>query len=193
MAPSEYRTKLETLVRKYRKNDVGAKYILNWDIFWEEKSHFVKLIDEGTIKSSLDIGTGIGMLPYLLQQKGIYVEGTEISEQMNDGLYTECCDLIGLKRHVVEILPNQPMNLTRKYDLILASRTIFDRQKGFDWSFFIDDCFKHCNTVLFKMNHVGRASVYPSKVRPFLFKNPQEHKVIRKSWFIKINKSEWVL
>ena len=37
--------------------------------------------------------------PFLLQQKGISVEGTDIEEEITGPIFKKCCDLINLKVH----------------------------------------------------------------------------------------------
>ena len=132
MKLEEYKEKMFEISNRYDKKYRGAKYVRRWDGFWNEKQLVADLSLAGRtdIKSVLDIGTGVGMLPFIYQQRGLEVEGTDITEEITGKMFIECCELIKLKRFELWVKPNQPMNLTRHYDMIVATRTEFDRQEG---------------------------------------------------------------
>ena len=192
MKLEEYKEKMFEISNRYDKKQRGAKYVRRWDGFWNEKQLVADLSLAGRtdIKSVLDIGTGVGMLPFIYQQRGLEVEGTDITEEITGKMFIECCELIKLKRFELWVKPNQPMNLTRHYDMIVATRTEFDRQEGWNWEFFITDCFKHCDRIWFKLNEGGSIKKYDTWFSKILFNKKPDGTPIG-HWCLKIDKSEW--
>lgn len=197
----EYKSKMFDVVNRFAKKDRGAKYVRHWDIHLPEKEYMVKKAEEfgmlDNVKTAIDIGTGVGMLPYLLMQKGIHVEGTDIEEEHTGPLYKQCCDIINLKRHHLYIYNNKPMDFPAKYDLFIASRTVFDReclQPGelFDWKFFFDDVFQYVDKVFIKTNNAGQGRGYPDWLRPYLY-NPGGEGLGKpfRAWYVHITKEKW--
>lgn len=192
MKLEEYKEKMFGISNRYDKKYRGAKYVRRWDDYWNEKQLVADLSLAGRtdIKSVLDIGTGVGMLPFIYQQRGLEVEGTDITEEITGKMFIECCELIKLKRFELWVKPNQPMNLTRHYDMIVATRTEFDRQEGWNWEFFITDCFKHCDRIWFKLNEGGSIKKYDTWFKKILFNKKPDGTPIG-HWCLKIDKSEW--
>lgn len=183
LTEEEYKTELYKIISKYPKKYRGAKYIRNWDRFWAEKKQIIDLCNLTNVKTALDIGTGIGMLPYQLMQKGITVEGTDIDEDTTGTMFIEACKLINLTRYELFVNPNKTLNLPKHYDLILSTRTEFDRQQGFDWNYFITDAFNYCNQLFIKTNIGGLINPFPDTIIPFSFKIAQ--------WSFYIKKEDW--
>jgi len=188
----KYKQKMMEISMRYHKKYRGVKYVKRWDDFWKEKQLVVDLSLAGRndIKSVLDIGTGVGVLPYIYKQRGLEVEGTDITEDITGTMFTECCNLIGLKRYELWVKPKQPMNLPRNYDMIVATRTEFDRQEGFDWNYFLDDCFKHCNRVFFKLNEGGSIKKYDPGFQKLLFNRKPDGSPIG-HWCLILDKQQW--
>lgn len=187
-----YKQKMFEIVSRYPKKFEGAKYIRKWDEFWEEKNNVVNSTPNlSNVRTALDIGTGVGMLPYLLKEKGISVDATDLNDELTGKLYTECCDLIDLKKFELIIKSNEPMSLKKSYDVIYATRTVFDRQENWNWKFFIDDCFTHCETVHIKTNL--KTNNFPDYIQPFLWKFKNQITGIPYGQFlITIEKKNWV-
>lgn len=192
MNTEEYKKKMTDIVMRYGKMDRGAKYVRKWDRFWDEKTDVANLSLAGRsdLKSVLDIGTGVGMLPFIYQQRGLEVEGTDITEDITGPIFKQCCDLINMKRYELWIKPKTPMNLTRNYDLIVATRTEFDRQEGWDWEYFLDDCFKHSKRVFFKLNEGGSIKHHNDRIRNLLFNTRADGSAIG-NWCILLDKEQW--
>lgn len=189
----QYKEEMWKISQRYAKKYRGAKYVKQWDKFWNEKQLVADLSLEGRddIKSVLDIGTGVGMLPFIYQQRGIEVEGTDITEDITGKMFIDCCNLINMKRFELWVRPNQPMNLSRHYDMIVATRTEFDRQEGWNWKYFLDDCFKHCNRVFFKLNEGGSIRKYDPGFAKILFNKKPDGTPIG-HWCLKLDKEEWL-
>lgn len=188
----EYRQKMTDIVMRYGKKDRGAKYVRQWDDFWKEKQLVADLSLSGRsdIKSVLDIGTGVGMLPFVYQQRGLEVEGTDITEDITGPIFKQCCDLIKMKRYELWIKSKTPMNLPRKYDMIVATRTEFDRQEDWDWNYFLDDCFQYCDRVFFKLNEGGSIKKYDPEFRKILFNKKPDGTPIG-HWCLLLDKEQW--
>ena len=201
MKVTEYKTKMFDVVNLYPKKDRGAKYIRHWDVHYPEKEFMVKKAEEfgmlKDVKTAVDVGTGVGMLPYLLMQKGIHVEATDVDEEQTGPMYKQCCDIINLKRHDLWIDNGKPMDFPGKYDLFIASRTCFDReclQPGelFDWKFFFNDVFQYVDKVFIKTNNQGAGRGYPDWLRTYLY-NPASEGLGKpfRAWYIHITKEKW--
>jgi len=186
-----YRSRMFDVCKKYDKRARGAKYVRQWDDFYKEKIVISQICIDETIKSVLDIGTGVGMLPYILNQKGIEVDGTDITEDITGKMFIECCNVINLKRFELWVKPKQPLNLKRNYDLIVATRTEFERQEGFDWNFFVDDCFKYCNRVFIHTNQGGKSNNFSERLKPFAFNKDPKTGIKLGRWCFMINKNQW--
>ena len=192
MKEQEYKDKMWEIAKRYDKKARGSKYVRRWDRFWDEKQLVadLSLLEGNNIKSVLDIGTGVGMLPFIYEQRGLEVEGTDITEDITGKMFIECCQLINLKRFELWVKPNQPMNLPRKYDMIVATRTEFDRQENWDWKYFLDDCFNYCNRVFFKLNEGGSLKKYNPGFAKILFNKKPDGTSIG-HWCLKIDEAEW--
>lgn len=161
----EYRKKLYELCIKYPKKNGTTKYIRQWDRYFSEKEKIVDLLNLDNVKTALDIGTGVGHLPYLLMKKNIKVDITLPLSILDEPLYVESCNLIGLTPIDLVIKSKKSLNLDKKYDLITAIGTTFDIQEpNFDWDYFFNDCFQFCEQVFIRSNS-GR--VTPPKIKNF--------------------------
>lgn len=179
----EYKKQLELLVNKYPKKYRGTKYIKNWDYHWEEKKKIIDLADLNGVKTALDIGTGMGVLAYQLQQKNIVVEATDIDVDTTGYLFKEATDLINLPVHYLKILPKTPIDLPKKYDIVFSTRTEFDRQDGFSWEWFLDDCFNYTEQIVIKTNCGSKSNPFPQRLHRYCIKDA--------TWIIRITKQEF--
>ena len=201
MNVSEYKEKMFDIMHDFPKKHRGAKYIREWDRHWSEKQYYLDKIDWSNKKTALDIGTGVGMTCFQLQQKGIHAEATDIKEAIyNEPLFTRCCNLIKLKRYELYIENNKPTNWPGKYDILLAQRTEFDRESlkpgtHFNWDFFCEDAFQYFNEIYIKCNHSGKNGPLTSAgLGPFWF-NPRITEGLGKpyrAWYFHITKEQWL-
>ena len=201
MNEEQYKDSLFNIVSKYDKFTRGAKYIRHWDIHFSEKQFIVERAKKygflDNVNTAIDIGTGVGMLPYVLQKEGIHVEATDIEAEITGPIFKKCCDLINLKVHHMYIYNNKKMEFPGKYDLLIASRTEFDREfltpgEQFNCSFFLDDAFNYVTKVFIKTNNAGSGKGYPSYLRKYLW-NPQNEKLGKpyRAWYVMVNKKDW--
>ena len=171
-----------------------------------EKQFCVDNMNFDGVNSVLEIGCGMGMLAHLIQeQKGINdIELTDVDEFFDatdkGGLYKECCDVLGFKRFVMYVNMNEPMKLDRQYDMIVATRTVFDREclepgTIFNYEYWLDDCFKYCKRVFVKTNFAGGGKSFPDYLRPYLWwpKGPNDESLgkPRRGWYIRVDKDDW--
>ena len=199
LSEQDYKKTLFSIIQSKNKNDRGVKYIRKWDYYWNEKKYVIEKCDLQNVKTAIDIGTGVGMLPFLLQQKGIHVEGTDIDEETTGPIFKKCCDIINLKVHTLYINNNKPMDFPGKYDLFIATRTEFDREalppgELFNWEYFFNDVFKYVNQVFIKTNNAGSGKGYPPWMRKYLW-NPTKEIPTKKpfrAWYVILNKQDWL-
>ena len=189
-------------MRRYPKRERGVKYVRDWQNFWNEKKYYIDQIDWSNVKTALDIGCGIGMTAFMLQQKGIDVEGTDTPEALeNTPVFTDCCNLISLKRHPLKILNNGTKTIyPKKYDILVAQRTEFDREalqpgEMFDYEFFLENAFEYFNEVYIKCNHSGKnGPKISAAIGPYWF-NPRITQGLGKpyrAWYLHITKEQWL-
>lgn len=183
MNVDEYKKQLELLAEKYPKKYRGTKYIKNWDNFWQEKNKILDFADLTEVKTALDIGTGMGILAYQLQQRGIITEATDIDVDTTGYLFKQATDLINLPVYYLKILPKTPIDLPKKYDIIFSTRTEFDRQDGFCWEWFLDDCFKYTEQVVIKTNRGNKSNPFPPRLHQYSIKDS--------TWIIRLKKQEF--
>lgn len=179
----EYKKQLEILTEKYPKKYRGTKYIKNWDYHWEEKKKIIDLADLSGVKTALDIGTGMGILAYQLQQRGIDVEATDIDVDTTGYLFKEATNLINLPVHYLKIFPKTPIDLPKKYDIVFSTRTEFDRQDGFCWEWFLNDCFEYTNQIVIKTNRGNKTNPFPQRLHRYSIKD--------ETWIICLKKQEF--
>ena len=193
MNHNEYKQSMQKIASKHGKMARGAKYVNRWDYYWLEKNHVVETVDLTDVKTALDVGTGVGMLAYLLAEQGIQVEGSDIDEEITGPMFKECCELIDLKRHYLKIEPQKPMQVGN-YDLFIATRTEFDRQFSSeeDWIYFINDAFKHFKKIFIKFNHAnkGRPPYAPDCLVKYMWLARGLGKP-RRAWYLQINREQW--
>tara|TARA_B100000965_G_C19543342_1_gene736595 strand:- start:334 stop:1020 length:687 start_codon:yes stop_codon:yes gene_type:complete len=187
------------------KYGVGAKFLRKWDHYLKEKEFFVKKCNLEGIKTAIDVGTGIGLLPYLLMKEGIQVEATDIGDEFEGEIYPLCWEIINLKVHPMYIYNRKPMKFPGTYDLFTATRTTFDtlatagpakeyltQGTRFDWAFFFNDVFKYVKRVFIKTNNAGSGKGYDKWMRKYLY-NPKFEGYGKpyRAWYIKIDREEW--
>ena len=190
----EYKQKMFEIAARYNKMHRGAKYVNHWDWYWLEKNYIAETVNLDGIKTVLDIGTGVGMLAYILKSKGLHVEGTDIDEDTTGLMFKECCNLIDMPRHYLKIEPQQPMQINN-YDLIIATRTEFDRQFGCekDWIYFVDDAMNHCKRLFIKFNKTskGPPAYAPESIKQFMWFGRGLGKP-RRAWYMQIDREQWI-
>ena len=189
----EYKTKLFDVIRGRGKLERGVKYIRHWDHHWLEKNYVADTVNLDGITTALDVGTGVGVLAYVLQQKGVHVEGSDIDEETTGPIFKQCCDIIGMRRHYLKIEPQKPMQIGN-YDLFIATRTEFDRQfvTAEDWLYFINDAFKHFKRIFIKFNVASKSP--PPHCPPELLKYmwlPRGLGKPRRAWYLQLDREQW--
>ena len=175
-----------------KKRTMGAKFMRGFPRYLEEKKAFVNLYDWSNIRSAIDIGTGIGLLPWLLMQKGIKVQATEITEEIENlnGTYRKCCNAIGINLIPLYIHNNTPMRFPGHFDILVANRTVFDREclkpgEKFNWDFFVNDAFKYVNHIFIKTNSGSKTGPgFGTWLENYTFKT-------NGNWHIKLSKHEY--
>jgi hypothetical protein len=152
---------LSNLISNFSSSDTiyhFQKYITKWNMFWSEKENIINMCNLENVNTSLDIGTGIGILPYQLLQKGIQAKGTDVlvsdNQFHNDVIlgFEKARTVVGIDTSHLVVLPQKSLNLSSNYNLITASRTTFDNHPLFDWNYFVDDAMNYCDQLFIKTN-----------------------------------------
>ena len=140
-----------------------GKYVQKMDLYLSEKLKMfcdIGLHDETGLRI-LDIGTGIGLFPWLCKLGNHYCESTyyDYFEFYKDAWST--LDII--TPFFFEVKCNQPWDLPpgNRYDIICSMRTVFDRVPHpwtvSNWLHFLEEAEKHLNLngkVIIKTNRV---------------------------------------
>jgi len=155
MTLDTYYQKLQQLAQSHSSHEEGHKYIERWDYYLGEKQYVLDCLDLDNVKTALEIGSGLGVLAFLLQQHGIEVETSDCDADGNSkNLYNEAIGLLGTTHHNIKITAQTPLSLNKKYDLIVATRTVFDRDwTESDYNYFIEDAMKYTKQLLVKTNY----------------------------------------
>ncbi len=195
----------------------GFKYSKNFWNYYNEKQFCIQHMDLEDVKTVCDIGAGVGLLGVLLNYwYDIEVEATDVKSTFDGGLYQQMFAKMRVSRHLLEIKNKKPIVLPKHYDMITITRSVFDREELpngyknkypdelFDYEYFLDDIFKHCNKLFWKTNWQSWATqkVFPESVRPFLWwpeKNRSSKDNVRnnsmakpyRAWYIILTKEEW--
>jgi hypothetical protein len=174
-------------------------------------------MDLDDVETVCDIGAGVGLLGVLLNQwYNIEVEATDVKATFDGGIFQQMFAKMKTPRHLLEIKNKQSIVLPNHYDMITITRSVFDREELpngyknkypdelFDYEYFLDDIFKHCNKLFWKTNWQSWATqkVFPESVQPFLWwpeKNRSSKDGARsnamskpyRAWYIILTKEEW--
>lgn len=195
----------------------GYKYSKNFWNYYNEKQFCIQHMDLDDVETVCDIGAGVGLLGVLLNQwYNIEVEATDVTATFDAGIFQQMFAKMRMARHLLEIKNKEPIVLPKHYDMITITRSVFDREELpggyknkypdelFDYEYFLDDIFKHCNKLFWKTNWQSWATqkVFPESVQPFLWwpeKNRSSKDGARsnamskpyRAWYIILTKEEW--
>lgn len=195
----------------------GFKYSKNFWNYYNEKQFCIQHMDLDDVETVCDIGAGVGLLGVLLNQwYNIEVEATDVTATFDAGIFQQMFAKMRIARHLLEIKNKEPIVLPKHYDMITITRSVFDREELpggyknkypdelFDYEYFLDDIFKHCNKLFWKTNWQSWATqkVFPESVQPFLWW-PQKNRSSKdgarsnamskpyRAWYIILTKEEW--
>ena len=126
-----------------------GKYVKKIDLYLQEKIDVARALKLDVVedRSILDIGTGVGMFPWLCRQLGhvclsTYYDDFEFYEKM--------WELLEIKRPTyLEVRANRHWQLgyTKRFDIITAQRTVFDRYpanwSAYNWIMFLEEAYRH--------------------------------------------------
>jgi SAM-dependent methyltransferase len=96
----------------------------------------------------LDIGAGGGFFCAMAQAAGHEAIASDIdTPPLNNQIYTDLCDLLGVKRIILKVEPMVPLPLNEKFSMVTSHAILFDRLNratgelwGFkEWDFFLKD------------------------------------------------------
>lgn len=145
-----------------------GKYLLKMDLYLQEKIDIAVALglDSSKGKKILDIGSGIGLFPWLCKDLGHVCHSTYYDKFP---FYEGAWKILKIEEPFhLEVKPDSPWDIEHsKFDIITAHRTVFDRYPSLwtaiDWLRFIRQADKCLNRdgVLFVKTNCSEASEYP--------------------------------
>jgi SAM-dependent methyltransferase len=128
-----------------------GKYIQKLDLYLSEKLRMfgdLKLHDQESLRI-LDIGTGMGLFPWICRVENHYCESTYYDYFE---FYKDAWETLGINTpFFFEVKCDQPWDLPmgNRYDVICAMRTVFDRYPHHwtvtNWLYFFKEADHHLN------------------------------------------------
>ena len=190
LLPENIRTELKSLKKITKSYEIGAenkddidnfdynKYIDNFDnrFMWSINSY--KTISTKTSKSILDIGTGMGYIPYIFKHNGYDVSCFDMVGCAD--IFDKSCDILGIeKKHFTIKKYEKIISFNQKFDIINASLICFNQHKEPDvwmkdeWMYFLNDIY---------MNHLNDDGIlylgFNSEIdNQFYLGNDELHKI----------------
>ena len=190
LLPENIRTKLKSLKKFTKSYEVGAenkadvydfdynKYIDNFDnrFMWSINSY--KTISTKSSKSILDIGTGMGYIPYIFKHNGYDVSCFDMVGCAD--VFDKSCNILGIeKKHFTIKKYKKIISFNQKFDIINASLICFNQHKEPDvwmkdeWMYFLNDIY---------MNHLNDDGIlylgFNSEIdNQFYLGNDELHKI----------------
>ena len=159
-----------------------GKYLTKFKDYFQEKLDVFKhlQLDNGVVKAVLDLGTGVGYFPWLCDQYG---QLCDFSDLRPLPFYKRAHELLKLKGAFYDfgVFGQQRFELTKRYDIITAHRTVFDifdyHWYVDEWRFFLINCADFLNeggVVFIKTNLVQGAHLHSPHPAFMRFIQPYE-------------------
>ena len=158
--PENIRTKLKALksitkyheigfedIRKERDFDYD-KYIDDFDVRFGSSLVNYSRISKKNSTTVLDIGTGMGYLPYIFKHNGYDVTCFDMAGCAE--IFNRSCEILGIKK--VDFTINKYVNIpnfNKKFDIVNASLVTFNQHRETEiwlkdeWLFFLNDIYNH--------------------------------------------------
>ena len=153
--PENIRTELKSLKTISQDYEIGVaskhsfnynKYIDNFDNRFILSLDSYKRISTNNSSSILDIGTGMGYIPYIFKHNGYDVSCFDMIGC--EDIFNKSCKILGIKKYDFTIEKyKQIMNFNKKFDIINASLICFNNHRENDfwlkdeWMFFLNDIY----------------------------------------------------
>ena len=158
--PENIRTKLRSLKtidanyelnveNKLKESDFDYyKYIDNFQNRYILSLNIYKSISKKNSTSVLDIGTGMGYIPYIFKHNGYDVTAFDMVGCAD--IFNKSCEILGIEKHHFSIRKYEKiMNFNKKFDIINSSLLCFNQHKEKDfwlkdeWLFFLNDIYEN--------------------------------------------------
>lgn len=143
------------------QNSLVSKYFRDIDDYLREKSYVIDQANLAPNSHCLDISTGVGLLPVILQSQGHTCDCTDIDsfeldkdpQSGNQNLYKLIRTSMGINYKHLAIERQVPAELSTEYDCIFSTRIVFSKGwKDHDYEFFINDMLNYTPKCVFKWN-----------------------------------------
>ncbi len=179
---------LQYLTKNYPKvtESSAKKYVDNYWVYVAEKMHAIEHAQIKANSKCLDISTGIGVLPFMLNNLGHTCDATDVATDKDDidpdvvknGLNQQ--DAFDVLRSVhkvsinhLTIKPNEYITLPKKYDCIFSMRVVWDGNFSFDdgsYPFFINNMLDYTDKLVISWNMDTKDAI-PFCIRPYVVDN----------------------
>ena len=158
--PENVRTKLKALKTFTKNHEFGFekkckesdfdynKYIDDFDNRFANSLIIYRRISTKNSASVLDIGTGMGYLPYIFKHNGYDVTCFDMAGCAE--IFNRSCEILGIKK--VDFTINKYVNIpnfNKKFDIVNASLVTFNQHRETEiwlkdeWLFFLNDIYNH--------------------------------------------------
>ena len=158
--------------------DTGFKYLNDWSIYTWEKLCAIQVAELKPTDTCIDISTGIGLLPAILERMGHVCDCTDnmveeynLDRQWQYAEFEQMREVLGIRPVHLNLntesenfeWPKLPF--TRRYDVMFCTRPVFERiwnseQEGF--CDFIEWCWQYADRVVVVWNYKwdGKSNKY---------------------------------
>lgn len=179
------------------KHSKASKYVDQYAHYMLEKLHLIELANLEENSICLDISTGAGMLPAILESLGHECDTTDIPAGAEDKdpeqnhheayeyLRTHVFNIDITKYMTVD--KKEPIVLPRKYDCIFSSRVVFNRVidedttllwEWEDYAHFINNLLEYTDRIIIKWN--GLPDHIKKKMQDCIVEDQFVHGIITK-------------
>ena len=171
-------------------NSSARKYCYNYWVYVAEKMHTIECANLKPHSYCLDISTGPGLLPYILNNMGHTCDATDIGDPKDDLDYDVITDkdneqqnafVVMRQVHNVELAknlsidPEKYINFDKKYDCIFSTRIVWD--SGLDsqaYKSIINNFLDYADKVVMSWNMDGIHDV-PQVLQPYVSQSQFEY------------------
>lgn len=125
-----------------------SNYIEDFERRFFSCSNTYEVINPTKQSTVLDIGTGMGTLPYIFKENGHDVYTFDIPNCSK--IYTKSCEILGVEKEEFTIKAfTKLMNFNKKFDIVVAKFICFNNHKSPDlwkrneWLYFLEDIYEN--------------------------------------------------
>ena len=165
------------------KKSSARKYIENYWLYVAEKMHAIEHAELSPNSQCLDISTGLGLLPFMLENMGHTCDATDVSSHEEDldpdvtkhgQNHQDAFSIMRTVHHTfidhLNVKPKEYITLPKKYDCIFSMRIVWDSQFSFNdgsYEFFINNMLDFSDKLVLSWNMDSEDDIPPC-IKPFV-------------------------